>query len=211
MRLVYPGGQSDWALVDQDAGVLRHLAGGLSIWSPRVAFGEGRLSLPINGRTEPLRQTSDLSVGRHFRRVFGEPLQEGDDLLAAIMGSAPQGLHRPARCIVGYVAVARRWDQGPPVLGPVLMTVDEFGRQFPDLVGRDRSVAEVVGTHQAVCGLRTGDVVLLGRAALTSEVWAALRSASAHLGAGAPTPQIVQAAQRARTAPSVRDAAQAAV
>jgi hypothetical protein len=176
MRFVSPGGQTDWALLDGEGeGMLRHLAGGLAIWAPRVAYGEGRGALPINGRTEAWRPTEAFCLGRHFRRVLPGSTTEAADGLAAVVGAPPMGRSNPLRCVVGYVAVTPRWDGGPPALGPVLVTADVFGAKGPTLVEAP-SVDQQLWTQDAGHGLRTGDVVILGRASLSNGLWAALRN-----------------------------------
>ena len=134
-----------------------------------------RAALPINGRVEPRRPTALFSLGRHFRRVFPGPASDAVDGLAAVVGAAPMGRAHPLRCVVGYIAVTPRWDGGSPALGPVLVTADAFGPGGPALVDAV-SVDQQLLLQEAGHGLRTGDVVLLGRALLSPALWAALRN-----------------------------------
>jgi len=182
VRFVFPGGSADWALVEPGQGIMRHLAGGLAIWAPRIAFGEGRTALPLNGRVEPWRPTGPLCPGRHYRRVFPAAGGEVGDHLAALLGAAPMGCSNPARCVVGYVAVTSRSPDAPPVLGPVLMTAKAFGPGGPVLAPGIDPVADQLEARDRDRGLQTGDVVVLGSAALSPDLWAGL------LNTGTPGP-----------------------
>lgn len=177
MRLVYPGGSTDWALLDTEQNAMRHLAGNLAAWAPRVAFGEGRRALPLNGRVDSLGPTSQFQLGRHFRRLAPGPIFGRDNLLAAVIGAAPLGLPDPRRRVVGYVAVRIPPHDGLQ-LGTVLVTSDEFGPHGPDLCpgGGAPSIDDQIATADGSCSLRTGDVVVVGRVRLTKGLWAALHN-----------------------------------
>lgn len=174
MRFVFPGGATDWALVEPDQGIMRHLAGGLAIWAPRIAYGEGRGVLPLNGRVEPWRATAPLCPGRHYRRVFPAAGMEAGRRLAALVGAAPMGCSNPLRCIVGYVAVTSKGAGAPPVLGPILMTAKAFGAGGPVLARGIETIADQLASWDRSHGLRTGDAVILGPATLSPDLWAAL-------------------------------------
>jgi hypothetical protein len=181
MRFVSPGAACDWALLDPEAGTIRHLSGPLSAWAPRITFGEAWNALPLNGRREAWRETEGFELGRHFRRMFpaphgvGGPGLDGSGLIAAVMGAPPMGAANPLRCVLGYVEA---WaDEADAVaFGPVLLSADEFGRPGPALPPTGPSIAaQIIGLDQQH-GLRTGDVAVLGPADLPASIWAVLRN-----------------------------------
>ncbi|WP_165191490.1 hypothetical protein [Caulobacter soli] len=178
MRFVHPGGPTDWGLLED--GAVRHLAGTLPAWAPRVAYGEGRAALPLNGRVEPEKPTAPLSIGRHFRRSFHDPDLEGQGLLAAVIGAAPLGADRPFRCVLGYVAAAL--DRGGRLtLGPVLVTADEFGAAGPPLAPQPggSSLSDRIRAYDQHHALRTGDLLIVAHARLTDAMSTRLRNQAA--------------------------------
>ncbi|HEX5264990.1 MAG TPA: hypothetical protein VFW13_15775 [Phenylobacterium sp.] len=181
MRFVSPGAPCEWALLDAEARVIRHLAGPLSAWAPRIAFGEGCTALPLNGRREVWRETEGFKLGRHFRRLFSAPCDSPSGLLAAVMGAAPMGASSPLRCVVGYVEAQGAEDRALR-LGPVLLSADEFGPSGPRLSPNSPPIADQLTVLEQLHGLRTGDVVVLGPAELSASMWAALRNEGAETG-----------------------------
>ncbi|MBS0363558.1 MAG: hypothetical protein JSR98_19455 [Proteobacteria bacterium] len=154
---------------------MRHLAGALSAWAPRIAFGEGRAALPLNGRREAWRPTEDFALDRHFRRLFCAPHDAGGSLLAAVIGAAPMGGEKPERCVVGYLE-ARVADDRAVTLGPVLISADEFDPSGPTLAVDNPSIVDQLIGLDRLHGLRTGDVVVVGPATLAPATWSALRN-----------------------------------
>lgn len=203
MRFAFPGDDTDWALIEPEHGLMRHLAGALPVWAPRIAFGEGRAALPLNGRVEPWRVTPPLLPGRHIGRLFEGPYTDGPHLLAALMGAPPLGRPNAHRCIVGYLAAMACGEPGLTTLGPVLMTADEFGPEGPDLDARRMTIRARIEALDVDQGLRTGDVVVLGSAALGPQQWSALwnRSAPPFSTVATPTARAAPAARATPTKP----------
>ncbi len=159
-----------WALVDESTGTLRHLAGGLNAWAPRLTCGEGEHVLPCTGRVGA--QPADPCVaGQVFERVFHlEDAAEAPDWsLAAVVGATLMGRQNPVRSILGYIAVRR--NAGKLEAGPCIVTREDFG-DLPTigcgLHGTPLDVAERMVDADRRAGLRTGDLVVFGKARIST-------------------------------------------
>ena len=154
MQLVrFPALSDQWAVVD-DNGVLRHVAGELSAWGPRLCGGEGIAALPRTGRT------FSGKPGKSFphKSIFFLS-QSGGARIAAMVGVALSGRPNPFRSIVGYTLFG---EDGP---GEVLVTRDEFGDEPPALEeGLDAPALKLaLQLLDQNYTLRPGDLVVLGR------------------------------------------------
>ena len=168
--------QRGWALVDEDQGVLRHVAGELTAWGPRIAGGEGVWALPRTGRvrspSEPLSNLRPL-LGRILQLPGARPPTA--PRLAAVIGTSLAGRRNPFRSILGYVQLDG--EQGCMAL----VTRDEFGDEPPDLsdpAGDPASLVERLQALDDAYRLRPADVVVLGRADVDDHLAARLTAAN---------------------------------
>ena len=108
-----------------------------------------------------------------FRRLFGldETASPALPMLAAVVGATLFGRSNPHRSLCGYVLASRTDRREDWRLGPALITRDEFGDGAPalhtDIHCVRSNTAWRLQRLDALYGLRTGDVVLLGHSALT--------------------------------------------
>ncbi|HEY2751587.1 hypothetical protein [Phenylobacterium sp.] len=160
--------QSGWALVDEDQGVLRHVAGGLTAWGPRLAGGEGFWALPRTGRARriPERLSS-------LRPLLGRILQlpgvkpPPAPRLAAVVGTTLAGRRNPFRSFLGYLLLDGEQSCR------TLVTRDEFGDQPPSLspgAGDCASLVERLQALDGAFGLRPADMVVLGAAQVDDDM-----------------------------------------
>jgi hypothetical protein len=172
----FDGEQPGWALVDEDQGMLRHVAGELTAWAPRIAGGEGVWALPRTGR---VRSSADPLL--NLRPLLGRILQlpgarpPAAPRLAAVVGSSLTGRRNPFRSFLGYVLLDG--EQGCMAV----VTRDEFGDEPPDLSASAGDPASLVERLQALDdthGLRPADVVVLGRADVEDHLAARLTAAN---------------------------------
>jgi hypothetical protein len=168
MILVAAPSGSDWALLDEERGQLLTIAGSLNAWAPRLAGGEGRWALPLNGRVAPVRAALSAAPAGLFDRVFGpaEPAAPGATLLAGVLGAPLTGRSNPLRSLCGYLAISRLDGASDWVMGPALVTRDEFGDGppllGPALGGQARDPVAHLRQTDAENDLRTGDIVVFG-------------------------------------------------
>lgn len=184
MRLAHSSLLGGWAWVDEACSGLKHVAGGLSAWAPRIASGEGRNALPLTGRAASLGSADPLDLAI-FRRVLPGPLTGAWSLgLAAVVGCSLVGRTNPFRSVVGYVGIVR--SAGQMTLGHFLVTRDEFGDQPPPL-SRSFPNRVTAREHLESFGgeLYTGDLLVLGPVDLPGELAARL-----WVGAGQTCPMI---------------------
>jgi len=172
----FDGEQPGWALVDEDRGVLRHVAGELTAWAPRIAGGEGLCALPLTGRVRPAAEPL-LSLRPLLNRILQLPGSSppAAPRLAAVVGTSLAGRRNPFRSIFGYVLL-----DGEPGCRAVV-TRDEFGDQPPGLLASSGDPASLVERLQALdgaFGLRPADVVVLGSADLDDPLAARLTAAN---------------------------------
>ena len=176
MRLVQATADGRWGLLDQRPEAAAVIAGALPAWAPRIAAGEGRWALPLIGRWEPAETIRDFDVALMFRRVlFLDSLQPGRACgLAAVVGTSLAGRTNPFRSVVGYLAVSPGPDGKSQRFGQVLITRDEFGDRPPSLVNALNLVEldpmSELWAMDRRHGLRSGDVVVLGAAALDAAI-----------------------------------------
>jgi hypothetical protein len=152
----------NWALVDEVRGELRHVAGGLAAWGPRIAGGEGTWALPQTGRVRPVNgRRPDLRP--LLRRVLDLPASRpvAGPRLAAIVGVSLTGRRNPFRSVVGYALL------GDDEVCRCIVTRDEFQEADPPALpfadcGGPARWTERLEALDAVRGLRPGDAVVLG-------------------------------------------------
>jgi hypothetical protein len=169
----FDGEQPGWALVDEDGGLLRHVAGELTAWAPRIAGGEGFCALPLTGRTRPAAEPL-LSLRPLLNRILQLPGSSppAAPRLAAVVGAPLAGRRNPFRSIFGYVLLDG--EQGCRTV----VTRDEFGDQPPGLSGDPASWAGRLLALDGAFGLRPADVVVLGRADVDDHLTARLSAAN---------------------------------
>ncbi|HEX4709961.1 hypothetical protein [Phenylobacterium sp.] len=168
--------QLGWALVDEDEGVLRHVAGEMTAWGPRIAGGEGVWALPLTGRVRPAAQPL-LNLRPLLSRILQFPGARPPPAprLAAVVGTSLAGRRNPFRSIFGYVLL-----DGEHGCRTVV-TRDEFGDQPPGLSASSGYPASLVERLQALdraCGLRPADLVVLGKAEVDDHLHARLMAAN---------------------------------
>jgi len=171
MRLAHSSSLGGWALVE--GVLLKHVAGALSAWSPRIASGEGRTALPLTGRKAPIASAEPLSPA-NFRRILTGPADGAWPLgLAAVVGCSLVGRTNPFRSIVGYVGLAQV--DGRMVFGRYLVTREEFG-DAPPRLGAHPMIHVTAREHLDTFGedLGTGDLLILGPVKLPSPLAAAV-------------------------------------
>jgi hypothetical protein len=160
--------QTGWALVDEDQGLLRHVAGGLSAWGPRLAGGEGVWALPRTGR---VRRTSERLSS--LRPLLGRILQlpgakpPPAPRLAGVVGTSLAGRRNPFRSFLGYLLLDG--EQGCKTV----VTRDEFGDRPPSLTpeaGDSGSLIERLQALDGAFGLRPADLVVLGAAQVDDDM-----------------------------------------
>lgn len=185
MQLVrFDGEQPSWAVVDEDDGVVRHIAGELTAWSARIAGGEGVWALPRTGRVRPIAEPLS-SLRPLLSRILQIPGAgpPGARQLAAVIGTSLTGRRNPFRSILGYVLLED--ERGCPAV----VTRDEFGDLAPGLSASPADLASLPERLQALDhadGLRSGDLVILGKADLNDHLAARLSAtnlARQHRGA----------------------------
>lgn len=178
MRLMQVENGDDWTLLDEQAGVLRMISGGVTAWGSRIAGGEGAWALPVNGRlADRARDAIDATC---FRRILGAEHLEGGETLAAVLGAPLEGRRSPMLSLAGYMLAGG--SARSLRLGPVLVTRDEFP-ESPSLMRKGVlvSASEILHAMEAEHALRTGDVVILGAPLLTAHQRARLSSSLAEL------------------------------
>jgi hypothetical protein len=164
MRLTHLAPEG-WSLLDEEQQVLRHVAGRLTAWAPRLAGGEGVWALPLTGRIYDRGALARHDLRAGLGRLFSLSAAAGASPeleLAAVVGNSLEGRRNPFRSICGYTAAQRLSDRRR--LGPVLITRDEVGDTLPASLAdaEAQSVAERLLRLHHDTTLRTGDVVLLG-------------------------------------------------
>jgi hypothetical protein len=172
----FDGEQPGWALVDEDQGVLRHVAGELTAWSPRITGGEGVWALPRTGRVRPVADPL-LNLRPLLSRILQLPGSRppAAPRLAAVVGTSLAGRRNPFRSIFGYVLLDG--EQGCRVV----VTRDEFGDQPPRLsvsCGDPASLVERLQALDGALGLRPADLVVLGEADLDDHLAVRLTAAN---------------------------------
>ena len=168
MQIVrYPGEDPAWAVVD-DRGILRHIAGSLAAWAPRIAGGEGVSALPRTGRCMVADRAELSDLRPLLRRRFTLPSESGGapSRLVAIVAASLAGRSNPFRSFLGYGLLDAIGDCR------VLLTRDEFGDAPPQLAcqachGR---LEEQVRALDAEVSLATGDAIVLGAPVLASRL-----------------------------------------
>lgn len=204
MRLAHSSLLGGWAWVDEARGGLKHVAGGLSAWAPRIASGEGRNALPLTGR-EALLGSADPLHPSIFRRVLPGPAADAWSLgLAAVVGCSLVGRTNPFRSVVGYVGIERAANR--MTFGRFLVTRDEFGDQ-PPLLRPGFSIHVTAREHLESFGgeLYTGDLLVLGPVdlpgVLAVRLWDGAGRAYSMIGGPAPFAPIGAAGDGHMTAP----------
>lgn len=180
MRLVQANDDAQWGLLGKHPGAAALVAGGLSVWAPRITNGEGQWALPLTGQLAHSRPLRDFDFSKMFRRLIWSPEVSlgGDGGIAAVVGASLEGRRNPFRSVLGYVGVSRASPDGPAVWGPILVTREELGDDPPILLTPETSkpidaMARLQAANEAH-GLATGDVVVLGAARLSGAGWAEL-------------------------------------
>lgn len=169
----------DWALIDEREGFLRHVAGGLNAWGPRIAGGEGSAALPLTGRQLPAAEASS-DLRPLLLRVLDLPPSEGHSgmRIAAVVGAPLEGRRNPFRSVIGYILLDEQHRSR------VLVTRDEFGAEPPRIAdsaedSADAPAGERMWELDAAWGLKPGDVVVLGTPVLDARMAARLVGADA--------------------------------
>lgn len=110
-----------WGLVDLDQWTVRHIAGGLHAWAPRIAGGEGVSVLPFTGRRFQMEDVSFVPPIENGTRIHGdldvvwqptlpsrpsgtEGVEPAADACLVILGAPLHGRRNPLGAVFGFVA-----------------------------------------------------------------------------------------------------------